>query len=95
MTDVNKRILIAYHADCMDGFTSAWICRKGLMETAGIEEELIDTISVAYHSIDGFLSFIDDSIRVSDITYDHIYIVDFSVPLDFITSIFSSTLLMA
>lgn len=72
---MNKvKYLICYHNNCIDGFTSAWAARKGLMYRKAISPALIDTIAVDHWDIDWILSneFTD---------YTEVYFVDFSVPI--------------
>lgn len=73
MSEENKdtQVLILYHANCIDGFTSAWAARKGLMNR-GYQEENITARAAAYHKLEDAL----DNTWI----YDEIYIVDFSLP---------------
>lgn len=70
----NAKVLIAYHAYCMDGFTAAWACHKGLAEKRGVEASNITLLPVEY----GKLADTLDKAWL----YDAIYFVDFSVSLD-------------
>lgn len=75
-----SKVLIAYHADCIDGFTAAWIASKAMTE----QEQPHDLLAVSYD---------DDSTTklkslAANATYAKLYIVDYSVPvavLEFLT----------
>jgi len=73
------QILIAYHGHCLDGFTSAWICRRGLIDYSGYISEQIDTLEMTYGKLAHLEQIAPD--------YDYIYIVDFSVPVALLTQI--------
>ena len=74
-----SKTLIAYHADCIDGFTSAWVCYKGLTEARGVDPDSITLFPTAYDRLPELLAEIS--------TYNLIYIVDFSLPLDSLLSL--------
>ena len=69
--DSEKKVLIAYHAHCIDGFTSAWACWRGLLGTTSVFTGNIDFIEMTY----------DQQVALKNVAvdYDDIYIVDFSV----------------
>lgn len=70
------KVLIAYHANCIDGFTSAWATWKGLREVRRYKSSQIELLPVSYteESIRAIkLAAARDEIEV-------VYIVDFSVP---------------
>jgi oligoribonuclease NrnB/cAMP/cGMP phosphodiesterase (DHH superfamily) len=79
----NAKILIAYHAHCNDGFTAAWACRKGLLDTYDTEPSNITLLAVEY----GKLEEVADDATL----YDAIYFVDFSIPIDILTLITTAT----
>ena len=72
--DQDVKVLIAYHANCIDGFTAAWACWRGLLGTTSILNENINLMEVTY----------DKQAALKDAAkyYDKIYIVDFSIPVD-------------
>lgn len=75
------KFLIAYHDNCIDGFTSAWVCHKGLTEVCCLKTEEhinIELMPMTYGKLDE-LSKVAES-------YEHIYFVDFSVPVEFLES---------
>ena len=78
-----KTVLIAYHAHCIDGFTSAWACHKGVVETGEAVAERIELLPVSYDDLDEFELVCCD--------YDIIYVVDFSLPLDVLEAIQESS----
>lgn len=73
------KTLILYHADCIDGFTAAWACRKGLMEVIGLDESTIDAISAEYHRLKDIVSICKP--------YDTVYVVDFSLKYEVLEQI--------
>jgi len=81
MNELNPddKILIAYHAKCIDGFTSAWACWRGLIMTTSILSENIDLMEMTY----GKLDEVEEAAEV----YDRIYFVDFSAPIDVLNGI--------
>lgn len=60
--------VIIYHANCVDGFTAAWVTQKGLRDQ-GVGKNHIKLISAQYG---------DDP--PEDLYCKHVYIVDFSYP---------------
>jgi len=70
--DDDCRVLVAYHAHCIDGYTAAWACWRGLTATTSIFNHNIHFQEMAYNSLEGVVA------RARD--YDKIYFVDFSVP---------------
>ncbi len=71
--DSECKVLIAYHAHCIDGYTSAWACWKGLIATTSVISNNIEFAEMVYGKLDCILKQADK--------YDRIYFVDFSVPL--------------
>jgi len=75
----SKKILIAYHGHCLDGFTAAWVARKELIESCGYTPEEIDTLEMVYGKL------VELEQRAED--YDTVYILDFSIPVPLLTQI--------
>ena len=80
-TDIEKaekktKVLIAYHAHCIDGFTSAWACWRGLRDMRRVAKEDIELLPVSYSDLTGIL------IAAESEEYAAIYFVDFSLPLE-------------
>jgi oligoribonuclease NrnB/cAMP/cGMP phosphodiesterase (DHH superfamily) len=78
---MNTRSLIIYHAPhCNDGFTAAWIVAKHL-------EFNFELYPMAYgdSEADDLIEFLNYN------TYTHIYIVDFSIKLDYLALIVKLT----
>ena len=69
-TNRTDKILILYHANCIDGFTAAWACRKGLI-MRGAAEESIYAVAATYGNL--------ESILIAAEAYTHVYIVDLSL----------------
>ena len=74
MEGLRDRCLVAYHADCTDGFTSAWVCNRWMNEK-GIA---VDLYPVDYNeeSIGGLID------QLSKYAYKELLVVDFSLSLD-------------
>lgn len=81
-----KQVLIGYHANCIDGFTAAWACWKGLMETTSVLSENISFEPLVYGDIELLLEVAK--------AYDTIYIVDFSLTEEAIAKITEYTRLV-
>lgn len=69
-----SKVLIAYHANCIDGFTAAWVAAKAMTE----QKRPHSTLPMDYT---------DDSRNhlvgiVKQAAFDTLYILDYSVPLD-------------
>lgn len=79
MSNINQTALIAYHTDCLDGFTSAWIVCRAL-ERKGYKCDLIKMDYTPKHLDELF----DELIRYP---YEALYIVDYSVPTTFLQDI--------
>lgn len=74
-TKVIKNALIAYHANCVDGFTAAWvICRE--LERLNVP---CDLISMRYGIEEDEQLLLDTLCTVS---YSELYIVDYSFEID-------------
>lgn len=78
--------LILYHAHCIDGYTAAWACRKGLIETSPIHPDMIDTLPAEYHLQDTLLEIISK--------YQVCYVVDFSLPVAMLEKLASLKVVM-
>lgn len=74
---IKPKVLIAYHADCIDGFTAAWVTAQA-MEKEGRDYELL---AMDYN--EESLELLAASL--SAVRYSPLYIVDYSVPVDFLT----------
>jgi len=73
----DKRLaVVAYHADCIDGFTSAWIAYKAL-EAVGMEVQLF---SMEYNAQS--YNLLQDMLNVIIPAPAILYVVDFSLPMD-------------
>lgn len=68
----NEKYLICYHANCIDGWASAWACARGLFEVESISKSDITLRAVNYNDDQ---QYYDEEIQ----QYSHIYFVDFSV----------------
>lgn len=78
----NKNIMIAYHDNCIDGWTSAWIAYNALMvEIPGGEQVSITLLPMNY--TESHYEALGYDMRAT--TYDELYIVDFSVPMNHLT----------
>jgi len=80
---MSARSLIAYHANCIDGFTSAWLCHKALKVTA--EDMYIDLLPLQYGEA-GLVQLraaleLGVSTFQSEEEYSTLYVVDFSLPV--------------
>jgi len=74
-TVVKDKVLVYYHDNCIDGYTSAWAARRGLIINRGVSANNISCIPIEYQSI----SFLE---LEANTDVDAIYFVDFSVPAD-------------
>jgi len=83
MTDFNKQygaeIVILYHDHCLDGYTAAWACHKGLVEKDNIPPENIILLPVQYGNLPNFEWIVAQ--------YTHMYVVDFSLPVHILAQI--------
>lgn len=77
------KILIAYHAHCIDGFTSAWACWRGLLGTTSILADNIELMEMSYGELIG--------VKANAHMYKRIYFVDFSIPIDTLLCVSSVT----
>ncbi len=66
-----SKVLIGYHADCIDGFTSVWVARRAMLER-GNE---VETIEMEYNQ-DSILRL---EAAIECILPDTCYLVDYSV----------------
>lgn len=72
-----KKILIAYHANCIDGFTSAYITARGCAE----DTSSIDLLPMHYTDASS-----DELVTKMEYgNYDELFIVDFSVSVGVLT----------
>lgn len=71
MSDTKKIVLIAFHKNCIDGFTSVAIARKALI-TKGYE---VDTLAMQYSEA----SEINLKDQMHSKQYDELFVVDFSL----------------
>lgn len=74
-TDTSE-VLIAYHANCIDGFTAAWVVAR-VMDKEGRSYEMI---AMEYN--EGSLQKLREAVEFTHIT--KLYIVDYSVPVSFL-----------
>lgn len=72
--DEGRKVLIAYHANCIDGFTSAWACWRGLIDTTSVLSDDIDFIAMTYDE--------QKAILYKAAEYDVIFMVDFSLSIN-------------
>jgi len=77
-----KKVLIAYHADCLDGFTSAWVACRAL-EKEGEECTLLAMEYTTASDID-----LGSKLEITD--YEHLYVVDFSLKVEVLENIESN-----
>jgi len=74
------KVLICYHANCIDGFTSAWVTWKALTELYYVKKENIILKEIMYQSE----SLNTDVLLEGCKDVDSIFFVDFSIPTDLI-----------
>lgn len=72
--DDAQHVLIAYHANCMDGLTAALVMGKAC-EAVGLPAECITYLPVEY-TPESVAKLVE---RVNDYPYEFVYILDFSV----------------
>jgi len=87
------KILIAYHANCIDGFTSAYIAHKALSEIHKVGQKDSDTqpehiqiLPVTY----GKLPALHSALYSQAYNFDVLFVVDFSLPVDTLAAIASA-----
>lgn len=81
MSTLGKRALVAYHANCIDGFTACWVAVTAL-EKKGVK---VDTLGMEYNQgscEELHLALLRESNHDED--YSELYIVDFSVPINWL-----------
>lgn len=68
--------LVAYHANCIDGFTAAWVTHKALVEQGAT----VDLLAVSYNeaSTQDLLDSLEEAERAG-YPYGALFIVDFSL----------------
>ena len=76
-TPISKRALVAYHADCIDGYTSALISYLGLTDR-GFKVDLLPMYYNEASELELKKTLAGDHNR----KYSNLYIVDFSISLD-------------
>lgn len=74
-----SKVLIAYHADCIDGFTAAWIASKAMTEN-----NITHTTLPMNHTDDSLNHLVGIVKREA---FDTLYILDYSVPLDILAQL--------
>lgn len=81
MSTLGKRALIAYHANCIDGFTACWVAVTAL-EKEGVK---VDTLGMEYNqgSTLELLAALDKTVPA----YDELYVVDFSLSVGTLVAI--------
>jgi len=74
-----RRVLVGYHANCIDGFTSAWVVHSA-MRAKGVAGHEITLAPLKYEA-DGedVLAALN---KAGARYYTHLYIVDFSLSMD-------------
>ena len=77
----NRTVIIAYHANCIDGFTSAWIARRAML-AQGYE---VDTHAMTYEQV----SYDDLRGNITSLVPHAVHIVDFSLPKHFLLGLAS------
>jgi len=78
--DLTKRkVIVAYHANCLDGFTAAWVTTRalGAADCVCTLQEMEYT-ELSYHTL---------AAKVKELEPSLLYIVDFSVPLEFLSNL--------
>lgn len=76
-TPSEKTVLVAYHADCIDGYTSAVICHMALVDK-GYKVELLPM----YYTQDSEDKLVSLLRQEHNRKYSNLYIVDFSIPVE-------------
>ena len=73
----HKKVLVCYHAHCIDGFTSGWVAHNETLKINPDAEITLLPMSYTDKSTNEFL----DLLLESTIPYNTIYIVDFSIKI--------------
>lgn len=77
---MSNRSLIAYHANCIDGFTAAWVVYKWLMsKPMGDSGALAPVLLPMHYSAEHEATLVQ---RVKELEITNLYVVDFSLSLD-------------
>lgn len=71
--------LVAYHANCIDGFTAAWVTHQALVK----QGSSVDLLAVSYNeaSIQDLMQSLEDAER-GGYPYTSLFIVDFSLDVE-------------
>jgi uncharacterized protein len=77
-----SKVLIAYHANCIDGFTAAWVAAKAMTEREGLHNTL--PMDYTDYSRNRLVSMVK---RAAFEPFDTLYILDYSVPLDILAQL--------
>lgn len=86
MSDMNKLNVIAYHANCIDGFTSAWVAHKALDNKANNETCYIP-MDYSEASEVNLIEQLKSPPWGVGITEIKLYVLDFSLSLDCLSKI--------
>lgn len=74
LTESKPEVLIAYHADCIDGFTAAWVVAR-VMDKEGRSYKML----AMNYNMASYQELLKELIAGS---FNRLYIVDFSVPIN-------------
>jgi len=73
-TPIKPTVLIAYHANCVDGFTAAWVTATAMNR----EDKQYKLLPMEYNEDSTSKLYVE----LSECEYQYLYIVDFSVSLE-------------
>lgn len=76
--DKDTKYLIAYHDNCMDGYSAAYVTHRALLNRS-VSPANITLLPVTYGKLDTFAQTL--------LTVDVVYVVDFSLPIGLMKSI--------
>ena len=86
MNDTQQEIvLVAYHANCIDGFTSAWVAHTALKKK-GYKVELLP-MQYTSDSTEELFNCLAGKKGEGQCSYDKLYVVDFSLALDVLSDL--------
>ena len=77
---MNKKIICVYHANCLDGFTSAWAVNRAVRDVTFIEGRYGDTLDIEQFR-DSYVIFVDFSTKrnvmldIAEVA-DHVLVLD-------------------
>ena len=74
----HTKYLIAYHDNCMDGYSAAYVTHRALLEKS-VSPKNITLLPVTYGKLDRFAETL--------LTVDIVFVVDFSLPIGLMKSI--------